>query len=130
MNPINGKLTEGYTIVRSPARQLYSLDTRLLASIFAASAAFIVKEGKSIWSRERKKTRLGTLLSKVTGIEAHNGGRNTFMDCRVCVFWGRVQQIHGQNKPPIGALSVFKFHFWLLKKNGPPQQVFVLKRKH
>lgn len=86
MNPMDGKLTEGYTIVRSPGLQLCSLDTRLLASIFAASATFVEKEGNNIWSRERKKKRPGTLPSKVTGIEAHNGERNTSMDCRVCVF--------------------------------------------
>ena len=63
---------------------------RLLTSISAASEAFVEKEGNNIYCRERKKQRLRKLLSKVTGIEAHIGKRNTSMDCRVCDFWGRI----------------------------------------
>lgn len=58
MDPMNGKLTEGYTIVRFPGRQLCSLDTRLLTSIFAASEAFVEKEGKTSGVGKERKSGL------------------------------------------------------------------------
>lgn len=121
MDSENGKLTEGYTIVQSQEA----------ATLFTGYAAFHInvcgfggfrRKESNLWCRERKKSSLEYFSPRYWGSNhpmeteyIHGLPYVRFLETKFNKYTVRTS-------PSSGALSVFEFRFWLLKKRGHPQQ--------